>query len=51
MNNLKTELASLYKRYNRREFVHPDPLEMVYHYDSPRDQEIAGLIAACLAYA
>jgi uncharacterized protein (TIGR02757 family) len=48
--NLKTELASLYKRYNRREFVHPDPLEMVYRYAAAEDQEIAGLISASLAY-
>jgi uncharacterized protein (TIGR02757 family) len=43
-------LASLYRKYNRREFVHPDPLELVYDYPSPEDQEIAGLLCACLAY-
>jgi uncharacterized protein (TIGR02757 family) len=47
---LKPRLDSLYRKYNRRIFVHPDPLELVYRYDSPGDQEIAGLIAACLAY-
>jgi uncharacterized protein (TIGR02757 family) len=31
-------------------FVHPDPLETVYHYRSAGDQEIAGLVAATLAY-
>ena len=30
--------------------MHPDPLEILYDYADPRDQEIAGLIAACLAY-
>jgi uncharacterized protein (TIGR02757 family) len=50
VTNLKQGLASLYQRYNRREFVHPDPLEMVYRYSTPEDQEIAGLISACLAY-
>jgi uncharacterized protein (TIGR02757 family) len=50
MTDLKTGLASLYRRYNRREYVHPDPLEMVYGYAAPEDQEIAGLISACLAY-
>ncbi len=50
MTELKARLDSLYRRYNRRRFVHPDPLEMVYRYESPRDQEIAGLLAALLAY-
>ncbi len=40
----------LYERYNRREFVHPDPLEFLYDYDDPADREIVGLIASCLAY-
>jgi len=40
----------LYDAYNRREYVHPDPLEILYDYKDPLDQEIAGLIAACLAY-
>jgi len=48
--NLAAELRALYKRYNRREFVHPDPLEMVYRYSTPEDQEIAGLVSAGLAY-
>lgn len=40
----------LYGKYNRREFVHPDPLEFLYNYSDPRDVEIAGLIASSLAY-
>jgi uncharacterized protein (TIGR02757 family) len=48
--DVKAGLASLYRRYNRREFVHPDPLELLYGYEAPEDQEIAGLISACLAY-
>lgn len=46
----KKALEDLYKRYNRREFVHPDPLEFLYNYDSAADREIAGLIASSLAY-
>ena len=46
----KTELDRLYARYNRREFVSPDPLELVYRYATGRDREIAGLLAALLAY-
>ena len=40
----------LYSKYNRREFVHPDPLEFLYRYDNPRDREIVALIASSLAY-
>jgi uncharacterized protein (TIGR02757 family) len=47
---LKDGLEALYRKYNRRAFVHPDPLETVYRYASPLDQEIVGLVAACLAY-
>jgi uncharacterized protein (TIGR02757 family) len=50
VRDVKAGLASLYRRYNRREFVHPDPLELVYDYSTPEDQEIAGLLCACLAY-
>jgi hypothetical protein len=30
--------------------IAPDPLQLVLRYDDPRDQEIAGLIAAAFAY-
>jgi uncharacterized protein (TIGR02757 family) len=43
-------LCELYASYNRREFVHPDPLEFLYHYPDVRDREIVGLIASSLAY-
>jgi uncharacterized protein (TIGR02757 family) len=39
-----------YAAYNRRQFVHPDPLEFVLAFDDPADQEIAALIAGSLAY-
>lgn len=41
---------SLYRRLNRREYVHPDPLEFLYQYDDPEDREIVGLVASSLAY-
>jgi uncharacterized protein (TIGR02757 family) len=47
---LKRRLEALYCAYNRREYVHPDPLELLYSYEKPRDQEIVGLLAASLAY-
>lgn len=43
-------LEDLYSRYNRRRFVHPDPLEFLYEYPDLPDREIAGLVAALLAY-
>mgnify|MGYP006292375429 CR=1 FL=1 len=43
-------LEKLYRRFNRPEFIHPDPLEVVLEYPDIRDREIAGLIAAGLAY-
>ncbi len=46
----KKELEILYRNYNRREFICPDPLEFLYHYNTPEDREIAALIASALAY-
>jgi uncharacterized protein (TIGR02757 family) len=46
----KETLEDLYKKYNRYGFIHPDPLEFVYKYRDPLDQEIVGLIASSLAY-
>lgn len=43
-------LERLYRKYNRREFVHPDPLEFLYSYPDLRDREIVGLVASSLAY-
>jgi uncharacterized protein (TIGR02757 family) len=40
----------LYKRLNKRDFVHPDPLEFLYRYEDPRDREVVGLFASSLAY-
>lgn len=43
-------LESLYRRFNKRELVAPDPLQFLYGWESPRDAEIVGLIASSLAY-
>lgn len=40
----------LYAAYNRRCFVHPDPLEFLYGYGDLRDREIVALVASSLAY-
>lgn len=44
------KLNSLYRKYNRREYVHPDPLEFLYEYENPHDREIVGMVASTLAY-
>ncbi|MCM2266795.1 MAG: TIGR02757 family protein [Elusimicrobiales bacterium] len=46
----KAFLEKTYREMNRPEFIHPDPLEFVWRYKSAADREVAGLIAACLAY-
>jgi len=50
LERLKQRLDILYNQYNRRRYVHPDPLEFLYSYKNIRDREIAGLIASSLAY-
>jgi uncharacterized protein (TIGR02757 family) len=46
----RERLEGLYASYNRRCYVHPDPLEFLYRYPDPRDREIVALIASSLAY-
>ena len=46
----RERLDELYARYNRRAFVHPDPLEFLYDYKDIRDREIVGFVASSLAY-
>jgi len=43
-------LDGIYRRFNRRSFVHPDPLEFLYCYRDVRDREVVALIAASLAF-
>ena len=47
---LAQALEGFYEKYNRRELVSPDPLELLFQYDDLYDREIAGLIASSLAY-
>ena len=47
---LKKKIDNLYNQYNRRRYVHPDPLEFLYAYENIRDREVVGLIASSLAY-
>lgn len=45
----RKELDALYLKYNRREFLGSDPVLFVHRFQDPRDMEIAGIVAACLA--
>jgi len=46
----RKRLDRLYSNLNRKEFVHPDPLEFLYEYEDVRDRELVGLISSSLAY-
>ncbi len=46
----REKFDQFYEKYNKREFVHPDPIEFLYEYADPGDREIAGLLASSLAY-
>lgn len=48
--DLAARLEGIYARYTRREYVSPDPLEVLYGYPDVRDREVVGLFAAALAY-
>ncbi|WP_024653509.1 TIGR02757 family protein [Borrelia persica] len=42
-------LEFIYSKYNKRKFVHPDPLEFLYRYTEKEDIEVVGLISSSLA--
>lgn len=46
---LKQRLDELVVTFDIRT-IEPDPLQLVLRYDDPRDQEVAGLLAAAFAY-
>jgi len=50
MLRLKSELESIYRQYNRPEFIAPDPLAPVLEFTDPRDQEVVALVSASLAF-
>jgi len=49
-HRLRDCLEGIYTAYNRRELIHPDPLEFLWRYEDTADREIAGLVASGLAY-
>jgi len=46
---LREFLEASYDRFNRSEYIDPDPLLVAREYGEVRDREIAGLVASCLA--
>ena len=50
MITLREKLDTVYQKYNKRKYVDPDPLLFLYDYQKVQDREVAGLVAACLAY-
>lgn len=44
------KLRKIYRQYNQKKFVRPDPLQFLYDYPETRDREIVGLVASALAY-
>jgi uncharacterized protein (TIGR02757 family) len=46
----KNSLERIYKKYNKRALVDPDPLIFLYNYNEAQDREIVALISASLAY-
>ena len=50
LSALGQRLDSIYSEYNRRKYVHPDPLEFLYGYEDIREREVVGIVASSLAY-
>jgi uncharacterized protein (TIGR02757 family) len=46
----RAQLEAIYRALNRREYVHPDPVEFLYRWENLRDREIAAVVASSLAY-
>ena len=47
---IKDVLEKLYVKYNHRRFIKPDPLQFIYQHSNWPDMEVAGFLAAALAY-
>jgi uncharacterized protein (TIGR02757 family) len=50
ISRLKAVLERLYRKYNHKELIKPDPLQFMSRYSDRTDMEIAGFLAAALAY-
>ena len=43
-------LETLHDRYNRPEFIEPDPISIPHSFERLEDKEIAGFLAATIAW-
>jgi len=50
MTTYLSVFEEIYRTYNRRDLVSPDPLQFLYEYQDVRDRELIGFIASSLAY-
>lgn len=50
LERLRPMLNDLYGQLNQSAYIAPDPLQILLEYHDDRDREVAGLIAALLAY-
>lgn len=48
-NSLYDFLEEIYSKYNKKKFIHPDPLEFLYRYKEKEDIELVGLISSSLS--
>lgn len=49
-NGLRAALEPLHRRFNRPEWIDPDPLAVLGDHINPPDRELAGLVASALAF-
>ncbi len=47
---VKDFLDSILRKFNRKDYLHTDPIGLVHSYSDPEDQEIVALIAAMFSY-
>ena len=47
---LRELLETLYDRFNRTEFIAPDPISVPHRFEGQEDREIAGFLAATIAW-
>ena len=49
LDRIRDVAEGAYRRYHRREYLHPDPLEVVHEYRRPENREVVALTASALA--
>ncbi len=47
---LAPHLEDIFRRFHRKAYIHPDPLEFLYRWKDVKEREIVGLVASSLAY-